>query len=166
MPGGTAPCRQASRAVKPAWPRMTAPSAVGYAIRAGLAPSPLRLPSPRRLCSISLGATARFEYLPAAAPSARRRCVVQNEQPPVKVDLECGDVLLLQGGLLPHRIVGCTREPPPFFAGISAGTALCRVNIQVRLWGHDPSLSLGSLLEDGFQDERSERISAEGPAGS
>ena len=145
---------------------MTAPSAVGYAIRAGLAPSPLRLPSPRRLCSISLGATARFEYLPAAAPSARRRCVVQNEQPPVKVDLECGDVLLLQGGLLPHRIVGCTREPPPFFAGISAGTALCRVNIQVRLWGHDPSLSLGSLLEDGFQDERSERISAEGPAGS
>jgi len=142
---------------------MTAPSAIGYAICAGLAPSPLRLPAPRRLCSISLGATARFEYLPAAAPSARRRCVVQNEQPPVKVDLECGDVLLLQGGLLPHRIVGVTREPPPFFAGISAGTALCRVNIQVRLWGHDPSLSLGSLLEDGFQDERSERISAEGP---
>ena len=110
MPGGTAPCRQASRAVKLAWPRMTAPSAVGYAIRAGLAPSPLRLPSPRRLCSISLGATARFEYLPAAAPSARRRCVVQNEQPPVKVDLECGDVLLLQGGLLSHRIVGCRWE--------------------------------------------------------
>ena len=54
--------------------------------------------------SFSLGATASFEYLPAVAPSAKRRAEARKAVDPVRVLLGCGDCLLFHGGFLAHRV--------------------------------------------------------------
>ena len=100
--------------------------------------------------SISLGATATFEYLPRVADSARLRAQALAEDEAISVPLECGDCLLFHGGFLPHRVAGCASELPPAFSRWSAGTGLARLNLQVRLYGHSEEHALSSLLRQGY----------------
>ena len=55
------------------------------------------------VCSLSVGATSVFEYLPTAAPNAVRRVRAHQDCEAVRIELESGDALLFNGGLLAHR---------------------------------------------------------------
>ena len=98
------------------------------------------------LCSISLGATATFEYLPQIAPSARDRIEARKQLEPVSVQVGCGDCLLFHGGYLPHRITHCEAVPSEWFAR-SAGNSIARMNLQCRVFGASAGHGLHSLLQ-------------------
>ena len=99
------------------------------------------------LCSISLGATATFEYLPQIAMSARDRIEAHKQLDPVSVQVGCGDCLLFHGGYLPHRITHCEAVPSEAFARMSAGNSIARMNLQCRVFGASAGHGLHSLLQ-------------------
>ena len=104
------------------------------------------------VCSISVGATAVFEYLPTPAPSALRRARAYSDgEGVVKVEVGSGDALLFHGGLLAHRLSAV--EPQPDAAKL-AGCHMApyvRLNLQVRVFGADADTGLHELLERGFR---------------
>lgn len=103
------------------------------------------------VCSISVGATAVFEYLPTPSPSALRRARARAEgEEVVRVEVGSGDALLFHGGLLAHRLSAV--EPQPDAAQL-AGCHMepyVRLNLQVRVFGSGLDYGLHELLERGF----------------
>ena len=102
------------------------------------------------VCSLSLGATATFEYLPVVAVSAAARAQARKEKKPISVEIQSGDCVLFHGGYLPHRIAGCAADLPASFAHMAAGTGIARLNLQVRPYGASIKHGLRGLLASGF----------------
>ena len=102
---------------------------------------------------MSVGATATFEYLPTAAPSALRRARARaGGEEVVRVEVASGDALLFHGGLLAHRL-SSVESAACDAAGIEASQMLpyVRLNLQVRVYGSDDGSGLAELLQRGFQ---------------
>ena len=106
------------------------------------------------VCSISVGAKAIFEYLPTAAPSALRRARAKAAEDTVRVEIDSGDAVLFNGGLLPHRVASVQPVAEP---GEGADPALqammapyVRLNLQVRVYGAGESFGLHQLLRRGY----------------
>jgi hypothetical protein len=105
------------------------------------------------VCSLSVGASSTFEYLPTAAPSALRRARARAEgSEVVRVEIASGDVLLFNGGLLAHRVASVAHEThDPEMQGLAEQMApYCRLNCQVRVYGHGDAFGLHELLARGF----------------
>ena len=104
------------------------------------------------VCSLSVGATAIFEYLPTAAPSALRRArAIAGGEEVVQVEVGSGDALLFHGGLLAHRLSSVEPEPD---AEKLAGCHLdpyVRLNLQTRVYGAGLDSGLQELLKKGFE---------------
>ena len=104
-------------------------------------------------CSISIGATAIFEYLPrehATIPTAVERAQVRAQKKPIQVEISSGDCLFFHGGYLPHRIASCASEAPAHFAHMAVGTGLVRLNLQVRPFGADRRHRYSALAASGY----------------
>jgi alkylated DNA repair dioxygenase AlkB len=106
-------------------------------------------------CSISVGASATFEYLPIAAPSAVRRArAIADGSEVVRVEVGSGDCLLFHGGLLAHRLASV--EPATCddaSCGMDATQMLpyVRMNLQVRVYGSEEESGLRELLARGYE---------------
>lgn len=103
------------------------------------------------MCSLSVGATAIFEYLPTAAPSALRRArAIAGGEQVVQVEIGSGDAVLFHGGLLAHRLSSVDPEPAAAqLAGCHMGPYV-RLNLQVRVFGSGLDLGLQDLLARGW----------------
>ena len=103
------------------------------------------------VCSLSVGATSMFEYLPTAAPSALRRARARADgEGVVRIEVGSGDALLFHGGLLAHRVSTVDASPT---ASQLAGCHLdpyVRLNLQVRVFGTGLDFGLQELLKKGF----------------
>ncbi len=90
------------------------------------------------VCSISVGAKAIFEYLPTAAPSALRRARAKAAEECVRVEIDSGDAVLFNGGLVPHRVASVSAaEGPGASPSLQAMMApYVRLNLQVRIPGY------------------------------
>ena len=104
------------------------------------------------MCSLSVGATAIFEYIPTPSPSALRRARARAEgEEVVRVEIGSGDALLFHGGLLAHRLSAVEPQPD---ADQLAGCHLdpyVRLNLQVRVFGSGLDFGLQELLAKGFE---------------
>ena len=100
------------------------------------------------VCSISLGASAIFEYLPQVAVSPMERAEALAKIKPISVEVASGDCLLFHGGYLPHRIASCAAEPPPYFAHMARGCNFVRLNLQVRPFGASEKHSFDALEKE------------------
>lgn len=108
------------------------------------------------VCSLSVGATAAFEYLPTAAPSALRRArAIAGGEEVVRIEVESGDAILFHGGLLAHRIASVE---PNVYGDAERGAfdirqmaPYVRLNLQVRVYGHGQKHGLRELLKRGFE---------------
>ena len=106
------------------------------------------------VCSISVGAKAIFEYLPTAAPSALRRARAHNAEDVVRVEIDSGDAVLFNGGLLAHRVASVD----PATAAESTSSDLrnmmapyVRFNLQVRVYGAGEHYGLHDHLANGYE---------------
>jgi len=104
------------------------------------------------VCSISVGAKAVFEYLPTAAPSALRRARAKAAEDCVRVEINSGDAVLFNGGLLPHRVASVDTDGGE---GMSSNmrammAPYARLNLQVRVYGAGESYGLQELLGRGY----------------
>ena len=102
------------------------------------------------VCSLSVGSTAVFEYLPTAAPSALRRARARADGSEViKVEVASGDAILFNGGLLAHRIASVQPDTGDDTRKLIAPYA--RLNCQVRVFGANEQRGLHDLLRRGFE---------------
>jgi hypothetical protein len=103
------------------------------------------------VCSISVGAKAIFEYLPTAAPSALRRARAKAQEDTVRVEIDSGDALLFNGGLVPHRVAGVDAKACEASPSLQAMMApYVRLNLQVRVYGTSTAHGLHELLKRGY----------------
>ena len=103
------------------------------------------------VCSISVGAKAIFEYLPTAAPSALRRARAKAQEDTVRVEIDSGDAILFNGGLVPHRVAGVDAKACEASPSLQAMMApYVRLNLQVRVYGTSTAHGLQELLKRGY----------------
>lgn len=104
------------------------------------------------VCSLSVGATSYFEYLPTAAPSALRRARARAEgSEVVRVEIASGDAVLFNGGLLAHRVASVAPDSCDGAMGSAEQMApYVRLNCQVRYYGSGEGYGLHELLARGF----------------
>ena len=104
------------------------------------------------VCSISVGSRATFEYLPLTAPSALRRARAMADEEVVRVEIDSGDAVLFNGGLLPHRLASVA----PSADGAAAAAIqkqmapYVRMNMQVRVYGAGDEYGLHEMLAKGY----------------
>jgi hypothetical protein len=113
------------------------------------------------VCSLSVGATCIFEYLPTAAPSAVRRARAQHDCQAVRIEIESGDAILFNGGLLAHRLVEVkqsSRHPPE----TEQMAPYVRLNCQVRVYGACADSDLDHLRARGLENTAGEAQSFSG----
>jgi alkylated DNA repair dioxygenase AlkB len=103
------------------------------------------------VCSISVGASAIFEYLPTVAPSALRRARARtSSEETVRLEVHSGDALLFHGGMLAHRLRSVVPSGDVAQLEGMHMDPYVRLNLQTRVYGARDDAGLRELLERGF----------------